>query len=144
MLKGLDRTHKVAARGTGVAFLNHLLRGCDLLGIYVCYDGLIDRDLRQLPVHLIGPNPRQPRKEFDEESLIALAGSLGDRGVLQPVLVRVGKCCDNRCHRNRRVVHLKQLTRGVRDRSEQMGTRESCVKVLPGDNFLNLRLSIFA
>jgi ParB family transcriptional regulator, chromosome partitioning protein len=50
--------------------------------------GAGDRDLRQLPVHLIGPNPRQPRKEFDEESLLALAGSLGDRGVLQPVLVR--------------------------------------------------------
>ncbi len=47
-----------------------------------------DRDLRQLPVELITPNPRQPRRAFDEESLIQLAGSLGDRGVLQPVLVR--------------------------------------------------------
>jgi ParB family chromosome partitioning protein len=50
--------------------------------------GAGDRDLRQLPVHLIAPNPRQPRKEIGEESLLALAGSLGDRGVLQPVLVR--------------------------------------------------------
>jgi ParB family transcriptional regulator, chromosome partitioning protein len=47
-----------------------------------------DRDLRQLPVELITPNPRQPRRGFDEEALIQLAGSLGDRGVLQPVLVR--------------------------------------------------------
>jgi ParB family chromosome partitioning protein len=47
-----------------------------------------DRDLRQLPVELITPNPRQPRRTFDEEALIQLAGSLGDRGVLQPVLVR--------------------------------------------------------
>jgi ParB family transcriptional regulator, chromosome partitioning protein len=47
-----------------------------------------DRDLRQLPVELITPNPRQPRRAFDEEALIQLAGSLGDRGVLQPVLVR--------------------------------------------------------
>jgi hypothetical protein len=31
-----------------------------------------DRDLRQLPVELISPNPRQPRRDFDEESLIAL------------------------------------------------------------------------
>ena len=50
--------------------------------------GLWDRDLRQLPVELITPNPRQPRRSFDEEALIQLAGSLGDRGVLQPVLVR--------------------------------------------------------
>jgi ParB family chromosome partitioning protein len=47
-----------------------------------------DRDLRQLPVELITPNPRQPRQAFDEEALLGLAGSLGDRGVLQPVLVR--------------------------------------------------------
>ena len=47
-----------------------------------------DRDLRQLPVELITPNPRQPRRAFAEEALIQLAGSLGDRGVLQPVLVR--------------------------------------------------------
>jgi ParB family chromosome partitioning protein len=39
-------------------------------------------------VELITPNPRQPRRSFDEEALIQLAGSLGDRGVLQPVLVR--------------------------------------------------------
>jgi ParB family chromosome partitioning protein len=50
--------------------------------------GAGDRDLRQLPVELIRPNPRQPRRAFDEESLLHLAGSLGDRGVLQPVLVR--------------------------------------------------------
>jgi ParB family transcriptional regulator, chromosome partitioning protein len=45
-------------------------------------------ELRDLPVELIAPNPRQPRKHFDEDSLNALASSLGERGVLQPVLVR--------------------------------------------------------
>ena len=47
-----------------------------------------DRDLRQLPVDLMRPNPRQPRREFDEPALLALAASLEDRGLLQPVLVR--------------------------------------------------------
>jgi ParB family transcriptional regulator, chromosome partitioning protein len=45
-------------------------------------------ELRDLPIELIAPNPRQPRSRFDEEGLQALAGSLGERGVLQPVLVR--------------------------------------------------------
>jgi ParB family chromosome partitioning protein len=45
-------------------------------------------ELRELPVELIVANPRQPRRRFDEEALQALAGSLGERGVLQPVLVR--------------------------------------------------------
>jgi ParB family chromosome partitioning protein len=50
--------------------------------------GAGDRDLRQLPPELISPNPRQPRQSFDEEALLALAESLGERGLLQPVLVR--------------------------------------------------------
>jgi ParB family chromosome partitioning protein len=45
-------------------------------------------DLRQLPVELIAPNPQQPRRSFDEDSLLALAESIRQRGVLQPVLVR--------------------------------------------------------
>src|SRR4051812_7121582 len=47
-----------------------------------------DVELRELPVELIAPNPRQPRRTFDDDSLRALAGSLQERGVLQPVLVR--------------------------------------------------------
>jgi ParB family chromosome partitioning protein len=45
-------------------------------------------ELRELSVELIVANPNQPRRRFDEEALNALAGSLGERGVLQPVLVR--------------------------------------------------------
>jgi ParB family chromosome partitioning protein len=45
-------------------------------------------DLRQVPVDLIGPNPQQPRRQFDEESLMTLADSIRARGVIQPVLVR--------------------------------------------------------
>jgi ParB family chromosome partitioning protein len=45
-------------------------------------------ELREVPVGSISPNPRQPRRRFEEEPLQALAGSLGERGVLQPVLVR--------------------------------------------------------
>ena len=47
-----------------------------------------EEELRQLAVGLISPSPRQPRRRFDEEALQALAGSMGERGVLQPVLVR--------------------------------------------------------
>jgi ParB family transcriptional regulator, chromosome partitioning protein len=45
-------------------------------------------ELRTLPVELIRPNPRQPRQSFDEGTLLSLAGSLRERGMLQPVLVR--------------------------------------------------------
>jgi ParB family chromosome partitioning protein len=45
-------------------------------------------ELREVAVELIRPNPSQPRKRFDEAALTALAESLAERGVLQPVLVR--------------------------------------------------------
>jgi ParB family transcriptional regulator, chromosome partitioning protein len=46
------------------------------------------RVLRELPVDLVAPNPSQSRRHLDEEALQELAGSIGERGVLQPVLVR--------------------------------------------------------
>ena len=45
-------------------------------------------ELRELHVDLVAPNPDQPRKRFDDEALQALADSVKERGVLQPVLVR--------------------------------------------------------
>ena len=36
----------------------------------------------------IHPNPNQPRKHFDEATLGALADSIRERGVLQPIVVR--------------------------------------------------------
>ncbi|MDX6727692.1 MAG: ParB family transcriptional regulator, chromosome partitioning protein [Baekduia sp.] len=45
-------------------------------------------ELRELSVNLLTPNREQPRRSFDEASLHALADSVRERGVLQPVLVR--------------------------------------------------------
>jgi len=41
-----------------------------------------------IPVEHIRPNPRQPRRQFDESSLSRLADSLLRRGALQPIVVR--------------------------------------------------------
>jgi ParB family transcriptional regulator, chromosome partitioning protein len=45
-------------------------------------------ELRELHVSLVAPSPDQPRKRFDDDALQALAESVKERGVLQPVLVR--------------------------------------------------------
>jgi ParB family transcriptional regulator, chromosome partitioning protein len=42
----------------------------------------------ELPVDSIAPNPKQPRKDFDDKALQDLAASLRQSGVLQPVVVR--------------------------------------------------------
>ena len=43
---------------------------------------------RLLPVYKVEPNPNQPRQDFDEEELEALAQSIREHGVVQPLTVR--------------------------------------------------------
>ncbi len=47
-----------------------------------------DGPLRRVLVGSIRPNPFQPRKSFSDESLQALASSVRELGVLQPIIVR--------------------------------------------------------
>lgn len=44
--------------------------------------------LDEIPVGEIRPNPRQPRKKFDEEAIAQMALSVASFGVVQPVIVR--------------------------------------------------------
>jgi len=44
---------------------------------------------REIEVGRIRPNPNQPRTVFDEQALEELAQSIAERGVLQPILVRL-------------------------------------------------------
>ena len=43
---------------------------------------------RKAPIEFLRPNPRNPRKHFDETDLQELSESIRERGVLQPVIVR--------------------------------------------------------
>ena len=47
-----------------------------------------EEGLREVPLDLIQPNPRQPRRHFDEDKLAELAESISSRGLLQPVVLR--------------------------------------------------------
>ena len=41
-----------------------------------------------LPIYKVEPNPGQPRQDFDEEELQALADSITEHGIVQPLTVR--------------------------------------------------------
>ena len=45
--------------------------------------------LVEIPTASVSPNPNQPRHHFDEETLVELAASIAEMGVLQPILVRL-------------------------------------------------------
>ena len=42
----------------------------------------------EVPVHAVAPNPKQPRTRFDDETIAALAASIREVGILQPLVVR--------------------------------------------------------
>ena len=44
--------------------------------------------ITKLPLQKVEPNPNQPRRSFDEEELQALADSIAEHGILQPLAVR--------------------------------------------------------
>ncbi len=46
------------------------------------------RPPRKLPIALLRPNPRNPRRAFDEAGLAELVASVRERGVVQAILVR--------------------------------------------------------
>lgn len=68
---------------------DRLGRGLEaLLGDYLGESRDSTSPTRQLPVAAIAPNPFQPRREFGEEDLAELAGSMRENGLLQPIVVR--------------------------------------------------------
>ncbi len=46
------------------------------------------RGQRKIPVEFIRPNPRNPRKYFEDSELQELTQSIRDRGIIQPIIVR--------------------------------------------------------
>ena len=47
-----------------------------------------DTRIETLPLREIEPDPGQPRKTFDDETLAELSASIAEHGLLQPIAVR--------------------------------------------------------
>ena len=87
---------KVLGRGLGAFFPDYEEEGeggkkpkeqADATGSYLDPKKRVNVVLN-IPVQNIRPNPHQPRKEFKEESLEELAGSIKKHGLIQPITVR--------------------------------------------------------
>ena len=50
--------------------------------------GELSTGLLEIPVNAIAPNPKQPRTHWDQEEINALAASIREVGILQPIVVR--------------------------------------------------------
>jgi len=57
-------------------------------GLEVLIGGAGPSDLAHVPLDEIHPNPRQPRKRFDQEATAGLAESIRAQGIIQPIVLR--------------------------------------------------------
>lgn len=89
--------------------------------------------LVEVPVGAIAPNPRQPRETFDEESLAALAASIREVGVLQPIVVRrlergYELVAGERRLRAARLAGLATVPAVIRETDESESLREALIE----------------
>jgi ParB family transcriptional regulator, chromosome partitioning protein len=91
-------------------------------------------NINQLPISDLVRNKYQPRKFFDEESLGELTESIKQRGVIQPVIVRISDD-DNTKH---------EIVAGERRwiASQRAGLHQVPVVVIEADNLKSLEFAI--
>ncbi len=99
--------------------------------------------LLEIPVAAVTPNARQPRERFDAETLEALARSIREVGVLQPIVVRaldVGYqlVAGERRLRAAKIAGLATIPAVIRQTDDTEGLREALIENLHRDDLAPL------
>jgi ParB family transcriptional regulator, chromosome partitioning protein len=102
--------------------------------------------LLEVPVGAISPNPRQPRVDFPEESLAALARSIREVGVLQPVVIRARDSgyelvAGERRLRAARLAGLATIPAIVREGDDSESLREALIENIHREDLGPLELA---
>ena len=102
--------------------------------------------LLEVPVASVSPNPRQPRREFPGESLAALARSIREVGVLQPIVVRATDggyelVAGERRLRAARLAGLSTIPAVLREGDDTESLREALIENLHRDDLAPLELA---
>ena len=105
-----------------------------------------EQGLLEVPVSAIAPNPRQPRTDFPEESLAALARSIREVGVLQPVVVRPRDggyelVAGERRLRAARLAGLASIPAIVREGDDTESLREALIENIHREDLAVLELA---
>jgi len=100
----------------------------------------------EVPVAAVSPNPRQPRREFPGESLAALARSIREVGVLQPIVVRARDggyelVAGERRLRAARLAGLSTVPAVLREGDDTESLREALIENLHRDDLAPLELA---
>ncbi len=98
-----------------------------------------DEQITTLRLTSMEPNRDQPRKQFDEDSLIELADSIRQFGVLQPLLVQKKEdyyeiIAGERRWRAAKIAGLKEVPVIIRDLTDQQAVELSLIENIQREN----------
>jgi ParB family chromosome partitioning protein len=102
--------------------------------------------LLEIPVGAIAPNPRQPRTEFADETIDALARSIQEVGVLQPIVVRRGSegyelVAGERRLRAARRAGLATIPAVIRESDDTEALREALIENIHREDLAPLEMA---
>ncbi len=84
-----------------------------------------ERDVKKIKITQIEPNKTQPRTDFDQEKIEALADSIREYGIIQPIVVKLNKngfytiIAGERRWRAARIAGLKEVPALIKEVNEQ-------------------------
>lgn len=89
---------------------------------------------KRVPIEFIRPNPRNPRRTFDDENLTELSDSIKEKGVIQPIIVRA----------NARTADAYEIIAGERRwrAAQKAGIHEVPVVIVEADDKQALEIAI--
>jgi ParB family transcriptional regulator, chromosome partitioning protein len=102
--------------------------------------------LIEVPVAAVDPNPRQPRERFEDEGLQALAHSIREVGVLQPIVVRriengYELVAGERRLRAAKLAGLATVPALIRESDDTESLREALIENIHRENLSPLELA---
>ncbi|HET6770289.1 MAG TPA: ParB/RepB/Spo0J family partition protein [Actinomycetota bacterium] len=115
-------------------------------GLSALIPGAEEGGLLEIPVAAISPNPRQPRGEFNQESLEGLAASIREVGVLQPIVVRRENggyelVAGERRLRAAKLADLATIPAVIRETDQTESLREALIENLQRDDLAPLEMA---
>lgn len=99
-----------------------------------------EKNVKVIKLSQIEPNKTQPRTNFDEEKLEALADSIAEYGVLQPIVVKLNNngfytiIAGERRWRAARIAKLKEIPAIVKDYDEKSEKEVALIENLQREN----------
>ncbi len=99
-----------------------------------------EKEVKKIKITQIEPNKNQPRTDFDEEKLEALADSIREYGVLQPIVVKLNKngfytiIAGERRWRAARIAKIKEIPAVVKAYDEKGEKEVALIENLQREN----------